>query len=151
MGIPRNLGNRAFGRSQRLLPLLALERPFPPRLRALRAGRAAFRRHRPLGLSPRRPVVEIAGLRVDPPVAHFPHLRGEAVDEAAVVRDEQQRAFVAGERVDQRFRAVEIEVVGRLVHEEKIRRHHQQPGQRDPRALAAGEHADALEYVVLRE
>ena len=42
-------------------------------------------------------------------------------------------------------------MVGGLVHEEEVGRHHQQPGERDPRALPAGEHANALLHLIAGE
>src|SRR5467141_2703917 len=136
------LGDVALDRPEHLVPLLALQRPLAARLRALSSRHNSCLRR---GTGPRRlrhatagPVVQVAGLGIDLPVAHLPDLGGQPVHEAPVVRNEQEGALVTRERFDQGFRRVEIEVVGRLVHEQEVGGHHQQPGQRDPGALASG-------------
>ncbi|MCY1562009.1 hypothetical protein D9M68_993420 [compost metagenome] len=63
----------------------------------------------------------------------FQHAIGEGGEEVAVVADEQHRAFIGAQRLDQHFLGVDVEVVGRLVQHEEIRRveqhdRHDQPG-----------------------
>ena len=59
------------------------------------------------------------------------HAVGEAAEECAVVRDEEHRSFEIVQRFDEHFFRREVEVVGRLVEHEEVRRieeharHHQ--------------------------
>ena len=57
------------------------------------------------------------------------------------MRDEDQRAAVVDERVEQHFLRVEIEMVGRLVEQQRVRRPQQHARDRQARALAARQHA----------
>ena len=50
--------------------------------------------------------------------------------------------------VEQHVLGAHVEVVGGLVEQKKISRHHEHAGERVAVALAAREHADALENVV---
>ena len=84
-------------------------------------------------------------------VAHLDDLRRELVDEVPVVRDEDQRAPEVRERVEQHVLRVEIEMVGRLVEEQRVRRSQQHAGDGEPRPLAAGQHAGLLVDVVARK
>ncbi len=49
-------------------------------------------------------------------------LRRQLADEVHVVRDEDQRALVVLQREDQRLHGEDVEVRGRLVHQQEIRR-----------------------------
>ena len=61
------------------------------------------------------------------------------VEEVAVVADHDHRARIARDMSSSHSVAFEIEVVGRLVEEEEIRRGEQRRRQRNPHAPAAGE------------
>src|SRR5207237_1925601 len=74
-----DLGDSALDRAQHFLALLPLPGTLPPRLHSLSATGSAGERRRRLGCgsgAPARPVVEIAGLGIDPSVADLPDLRG---------------------------------------------------------------------------
>ena len=81
-------------------------------------------------------------------VADLDDLGREPLDEIPIVRHEDQRAAVVDERVEQHFLRVEIEMVGRLVEQQRVRRTQQHPRDGQPRALAARQHAHALVDVV---
>ena len=49
-------------------------------------------------------------------------------NEVNIVADENQRAFILRERADQRIDAPDIQVSGRFIHQEKVRRIEQEPG-----------------------
>ena len=80
-----------------------------------------------------------------------------ALDEVAVVADDHERARPRVEEVLERRERVDVEVVRRLVEDEHVRPLDEQPHEREPPALAAGEVADerpallAAEAEALRE
>ena len=55
----------------------------------------------------------------------------------AVVADQDDSAFIVVERLNQRLARVDVEVVGRLVEDQQVRRVAGDQRQRQPRALAA--------------
>ena len=65
-----------------------------------------------------------------------------AVQEVAVVRDDDHRAVVGGEEVLEPGERLEVEVVGGLVEQQEIRTQQEEPGQRRPHAPAARELAE---------
>ena len=79
------------------------------------------------------------------------HPGGQGVHEVAVVGDEHDRALVVRQGVQQRPLGVEIEVVGRLVEKEKIRRAQEKTGQRQPASFAAGEDRGLLLHGLSRK
>ena len=78
----------------------------------------------------------------DPPVLDQPQPLGDQLDEVRVVADQDHRAAVFGQRLDQRVAALDVEVVGRLVEDDQVRRVERGEEQRQPRLLAAGEPPD---------
>ena len=68
----------------------------------------------------------------------------DAVEEIAVVGDEQQRAGIAGEPVLEPQHGVEVEVVGRLVEEQEVRPAHQRLREIQAHAPAAGKARDGV-------
>ena len=84
-------------------------------------------------------------------VADLDDLRRELLDEVAIVRHEDQRAAVVLERVEQHVLRIEIEVVGRLVEQQRVRRAQQHARDGEPRALAARQHGGLLVDVVAGE
>ena len=71
-------------------------------------------------------------------------VRGDAVQEEAVVRDDDGAAGVVGERVFQRAQGLDVEVVGGLVEQQQVGAGLQHLGEMDAVALAARELADLL-------
>ncbi len=63
----------------------------------------------------------------------------DAVEEAPVVRDHEQRAVEGGEEALEPLQAVAVEVVGRLVEQQHLRVLEQRRRQQGARLLAAGE------------
>ena len=64
-------------------------------------------------------------------------LRHDVVEKRAVVADEQQRAGPLDELRLEQLERLEIEIVGRLVEHEHVRRPREQPGEQQPIAFAA--------------
>src|SRR5690606_37417556 len=97
-------------------------------------------------------VVRVRALE-DPhvPAADPPHAGRDLVEEVAVVRDDDERAGVLPERLDEDGLARHVEVVGRLVEDEEVGGGEERAGEGEPALLAAGEHADGLEDVVAAE
>ena len=67
---------------------------------------------------------------------------GDVVEEVAVVGDRDDRARVLLEEPFEPLDRLGVEVVGRLVEEEQVRVAEQEPGERDPALLAAGQGRD---------
>ena len=67
------------------------------------------------------------------------------------MRNEDHRAVKVLQRFQQHVFCAHIQVVGRLVEQQKIRRAQQHARQRVAIALAARKHADPLEHIVLAE
>ena len=72
----------------------------------------------------------------------------QRADEIDVVADEDEGAFELVERVGQRIDARQVQVRGRLVHEQQVRRVQEQFHQRQAALLAAAQHLDLLEHIV---
>ena len=66
-------------------------------------------------------VVVAAGVGDDRLVVDVGDVRADRVEEVAVVRDDDQRAVVADQEVAQPVDRVEVEVVGRLVEQQRLR------------------------------
>ena len=64
-------------------------------------------------------------------------MRGDAVEEPAVVRDHDGTAGEAEQRVFERAQGVDVEIVGGLVEQQHVAAAAQQLGQVHPIALAA--------------
>jgi hypothetical protein len=75
--------------------------------------------------------LELPGLEMDDPV-------GDAVQEVAVVADQDQRPGIALEVALEPKRRLEVEVVGRLVEQHQVRLGEQRGGQGDAHPPAAG-------------
>ncbi len=67
---------------------------------------------------------------------------GDAVEELAVVRDDEDRAAIALQVILQPVHGGEVEVIGRLVEQQHVGRLQEQQRQPDARLLAAGERAE---------
>ena len=59
-----------------------------------------------------------------------------------VVADQDDRAGIGRQRLDQRLAAFDVEVVGRLVKDQQVRRRQRREQQRQPRLLPAGKPPD---------
>src|ERR1700685_4029108 len=92
-------------------------------------------------------VFVISGEDFDFAVADFEDARGQLIDEVTVVRDEDDRACVFDERIEQHVFGAQVEMVRRFVEQQEVRRMQQQAQQRVASALSAGEYADLLEDV----
>ena len=79
------------------------------------------------------------------------HLGCQGADEIDVVRDEDERARVLGQRSDEGVDGGDVEVGGRLVHEEQVRRVEQELHQREAGFFTAAQDLDLLEDVVAVE
>jgi len=67
------------------------------------------------------------------------------------VRHEQESAAEAGEGILQRFACRQVEMVRRLVEQEKVARVERQAGQRQAVLLSAAQDLDLLEDILARE
>ena len=64
--------------------------------------------------------------------AELQHPVADATQEGAVVRHEDHRAFERLQRIDQHFLGGQVEVVGRFVEHQEVRRIEQHPGHCEP-------------------
>ncbi len=67
------------------------------------------------------------------------NMRRDVVQQIAVMADDDDGGWIAGEIVDQPQRAFEIEIIGRLVEQQQVGLGEQHGGERDAHAPAAGE------------
>src|SRR4051794_31488274 len=87
---------------------------------------------------------ERAGIDLD-------HFRNHAVDELAIMRGHQQRAFVVVQELLQPDQAFEIEMVARLVEQHDVGAHQENTRQRHAHLPAARELADVAVHHLLAE
>ena len=85
----------------------------------------------------------VAAERGQPSIAQLPDPGDRGVEERPVVRRDEQRARPPAKVLLEPLERVEVEVVGRLVEQEQVRVGDDQPGERRPRLLAAGQRASA--------
>jgi len=67
------------------------------------------------------------------------------------MRYEDHRAFEIFEPIDQYLFGGEVQVIGRLVEYQKVRRTVEHPRDREPRFLTAGERPNRFVHIVSRE
>ena len=79
------------------------------------------------------------------------HFGGQLADEMDVVGDKDQCSLVTCEREDERFDAVDVEVGRRLVHEEEVRRVHQEFDEVEPTFFTAAQNPGFFVNVILAE
>ncbi len=104
-------------------------------LGACRLGRGAF-------AALRDPVLVTAGHHVDRPAAVQPQRqRDSAVEEIAIVADDQHGTFIIRDHFLQQVECLEIEIVGRLVEHQQVRCLGEFARQQQPAALATRQHA----------
>ncbi len=93
----------------------------------------------------------VARVGDEPLPVHVHDRAGHAVEELAVVRDEQQRARVGLQPVLQPQHGVEVEVVGGLVQQQQVRAAHERAREVQPHAPAAGERGHGHRFGLRRE
>ena len=76
---------------------------------------------------------------------------GDQPEHMAVVADHHDRAAKAGQRLDQRIARIDVEMVGRLVEDQNMRRLARDQRERQPRPLAARQLAHRDIDLVARE
>ena len=96
-------------------------------------------------------MVVVTRVEVDDAAVEVGDVRGHAVEEVAVVADDEEGPGPAQQELLQPDEALQVEVVGRLVHEEQVRLLQEQAGERHPHAPAAGELGDGALEVPLTE
>src|SRR5258708_8975026 len=83
--------------------------------------------------------------------ANFDDSRGQLVDEVAIMRDEYNRAGVLHQSLEEDVFCAEVEVIGGLVQQQKIRRMQQHAQQSIAPALPAGEYSNLFEDLIVGE
>ena len=96
-------------------------------------------------------LVVVPQVRGEPASPDLDHVRGDPIDEVAVVGDEDDGPVEGGERFLQHLLRGEVEVVGRLVHAQEGGRPHQHLREGDAGFLPAREHGDTLVHLVAAE
>ena len=87
---------------------------------------------------------EVVDVDLGPVGVEVPHLVDDGLEQLDVVADHDQAAAVAGEEAAQPGDRVGVEVVGRLVEQQRLGVGEQDPGQLDAAALATGQGAQRL-------
>jgi len=83
-------------------------------------------------------VVVAAGVQVDDPPVEIGYVSDHAVEEVTVVADHDERSRPGKQELLQPEQAVEVQVVGGLVHEKQIGLFEQQPGEGDTHPPTSG-------------
>ena len=78
-------------------------------------------------------------------------MRGDAVEEPAVVADHQDRSRKLAQRILERAQRLDVEVVRRLVEQQHVRPDQQRLRQVQASAFAAGERSDQLLLIAALE
>ena len=84
----------------------------------------------------------VAGVELRAAFVQMQNVRRHAIEELAVVRDHHQHAGIFQKPLLEPEHRIEIEMVGRLVEQQQVRRHHQRAREIEPHAPAAGEIRD---------
>ncbi len=150
---PRAPPSRSSARSSRCTSFCAARRTAPGGAAAFAAaGGRGGRGRAVVGVAQRDVLVDPAGQVAQPPVAEQRvDVVAHALDEVAVVADDDERARPAVEQVLERGERVDVEVVGRLVEQQHVRLVHQQPHELEPAPLAAREVAHERARLVAAE
>ena len=93
----------------------------------------------------------VAWLDEDAAVLESHHLVADAVQEIAVVADNQDSAIEVRQRFLQHTQAGQIQIVGRFVQHEDVAAAPEHFGQHEPGAFAAGQASDRLVHALIRE
>ncbi len=86
----------------------------------------------------------VAGIAVDLGAVEPDDARGEAIEQEAVVGDDDDRAVEVGQIFFQPLDGGQVEVIGRFVQQKQIGLGEQELGEGQARALPAGKHRDFL-------
>ena len=93
----------------------------------------------------------ISGIAREPAAVDLDDLGDDAIDELAIMRRHQQRAFVAFQKLLKPDQAFEIEMVARLVEQHDVGPHQQNPRQCNAHLPAARQRADiAVHHLVAK-
>ena len=107
---------------------------------------------RGLGLALAEVVVVAAVVFLDPAVGLDDQGAGhDVVEEGPVVADQQDRPLILDQQAFEQLQRLDVEVVGRLVQDQHVRRPGEQLGQQEPAPLAAGEELDQAPRPLGRE
>ena len=90
-----------------------------------------------------RVVIVIAAGGAECAAIQFHDARGQAVDECAVVTDEQQGAGKLQQELLQPLDRLDVKMISRLVEQQDVRLRHQCPGEQRPPPPAAGQFIEA--------
>ena len=96
-------------------------------------------------------VAAVAGVQTRAALLQMQDVIDGAVEEFAVVRNHHQHARIAAQPLLQPQHRVEVEVIGRLVQQQQIRRRHQRSREVQPPAPAAGKLGDGFCMIVRLE
>jgi len=96
-------------------------------------------------------VAHIALEALDLSPAHDPQPVGRKLDQVRVVGDQDHRPLVAVDRLHQRLTAVDVQMVGRLVHQDDVRRFPADQREQQPCLLPARQIANPRLRLVLAE
>lgn len=96
-------------------------------------------------------VIVVAGVGREAAGVDVEHVFREGADEMHVVADEDEGAFVVLECGDEGVDGLDVEVGRRLIHEEEVRRLHEDAGEGEAGFFAAGEDVDGFMDVVFAE
>src|SRR5205823_1139269 len=102
-------------------------------------------------LGPPAPIAVIAEVGLDVAAVDDEEPVADAVEEVAIVADDEQRPLVLAQRILERLAGGDVEVVGRLVEDEDVAREEHDLRHREPAALATREPLDDPEGVVAKE
>ena len=84
----------------------------------------------------------VAGVEPGRAVMQMQHVRADAIEELAVVRDHHQHARILEQPLFEPEHGIEVEMVGGFVEQEQVARHHQRPRQIEAHAPATGKLGD---------
>src|SRR5689334_21146590 len=96
-------------------------------------------------------ILVVAGENFHLAPTHFEDAGGQPINEVTIVRNKNHGAGIFHERVEEYVFGAHIEVVSRLVEQEKICRVQEQAKQGVSAAFSARQHADLLEHVIFGE
>ena len=96
-------------------------------------------------------VIHIALEALDLSTAHNPQPVGRQLDQMRIMGDQNHRPLVAVDRLHQRLTAVDVQMVGRLVHQDNVRRLPTDQREQQPRLLPTRKSPNPCFRLVLAE
>src|SRR6478736_1191426 len=96
-------------------------------------------------------IIVTTRVRRDLPGVHVQNLRRKFADEMHIVGDEDKRAFIAFERQRERFHREDVQMRRRFIHQQQVRRVHQELDEIEPALFATAQYRRLLEDVVFAE